>query len=455
MPNGNRDFSKWPSDFIESYDKKYSPGKTIYGYVSGATSGTWEEEFTMSSRRGILIYNAKNYAVSLWTIKGGTKEAGTSGYFLRNSSFPGSGNQPINENFVGFNFYKGNNNKWPIVSIAESQTYANVRNYGGAVIVPTTTTTSTTGNTGINNTNPISVTNQPILPYLPSDAASAFLLSSRLNANKNTTNSNGTRNTSNTATSTSTAYPMDSAVRLVVRMPIGYAGVARSISRSPGIIQTWIDEDGKTYTEEFLFRYIPQNIKYDGLASEWVEIPRVENVPFVDWAKWQLMKVSMSFILAQDRVENGGQVVPDGMSTSVDAQIQKLRAMAQRKVPISFSNMDELLTVQLRRGAEIGRGIEFVINDLNITATRRTTDFNSSTPQIPSSISIAQVEMTFTEVPVERVSLVYLPPLDAPALPVPKTGTPFGFTREYARQTDLITGTTRTETIYTDDAATQ
>jgi hypothetical protein len=256
------------------------------------------------------------------------------------------------------------------------------------------------------------------------------------------------------STQTSTAYELDSVVKLVVRMPIGYAGVAKSPSRSPGFIQTWREEDGKTYTEEFLFRYIPQNVKYDGLSSEWIEIPRAENIPFVDWSRWPLMKVSMSFLIALDRVEPGGQTVPDGMSTAVEPQIQKLRQMAQRKVPITFINMDELLTVQLRRGKELGRGLEFVINDMSVSATRRVTDFTNGSASVPSGISVAQVEMTFTEIPVERTSLVYLQPILTPDIPPPGKDIPNnGIPLEVLPFVPLVPIPNRVDTVYTDDAA--
>lgn len=258
------------------------------------------------------------------------------------------------------------------------------------------------------------------------------------------------------STQTSTAYELDSVVKLVVRMPIGYAGVAKSPSRSPGFIQTWREEDGETYTEEFLFRYIPQNVKYDGLSSEWIEIPRAENIPFVDWSRWPLMKVSMSFLIASDRVEPGGQTVPDGMSTAVEPQIQKLRQMAQRKVPITFINMDELLTVQLRRGKELGRGLEFVINDMSVSATRRVTDFTNGSASVPSGISVAQVEMTFTEIPVERTSLVYLQPIMTPDIPPPGKDIPNnGIPLEVLPFVPLVPIPSRANTVYTDDAATE
>jgi hypothetical protein len=143
------------------------------------------------------------------------------------------------------------------------------------------------------------------------------------------------------------------------------------------------------------------------------------------------------------------------MSTAVEPEIQKLRQMAQRKVPITFINMDELLTVQLRRGKELGRGLEFVINDMSVTATRRVTDFTDGYAFVPSGIAVAQVEMTFTEIPVETVSLVFLPPIGAPPLPVPKTPPGTGQPVEYSRLSLVATGgPNRVTTVYTEDANT-
>jgi hypothetical protein len=218
-------------------------------------------------------------------------------------------------------------------------------------------------------------------------------------------------------------------IKIVTRMPRGYAGRGAAASVRPQMVQRYTrpataDVKAANLDDVFTFRYIPQGIKYSGLGSEWVEIPRAEDVPFVDWARWQLMKISFSFIIADDRTEQGGRIVPDGLESSVDSQIEQLRRMAQRKNPVMLFNFDDMLSFQLRRGVanRTSPNMEFVINDLSITATRRTTDPTDGTPTTPSQIAVAQVEITLTEIPVEVVGIVALPPIQSPFIPPPKKG---------------------------------
>lgn len=213
-------------------------------------------------------------------------------------------------------------------------------------------------------------------------------------------------------------------IKIVTRMPQGYAGRGAAASVRPQMVQRYTkpaeaDAPAINLDDVFTFRYIPQGIKYSGLAAEWTEIPRAEDVPFIDWTRWQLMKVSFSFIIANDRTETGGRIVPDGLESSVDSQIEQLRRMAQRKTSVMLFNFDDMLSFQLRRGAanRTSPNMEFVINDLSVTATRRTTDASDGTPSTPSQIAVAQVEITLTEIPVEVVGIVALPPIDSPYLP--------------------------------------
>lgn len=215
--------------------------------------------------------------------------------------------------------------------------------------------------------------------------------------------------------------------RLVVRMPGGFQipdQAQLSATTAPAIHQTFLDKDGKSQSYVYEFDYIPQNIQYSSLGSEWVEIPRAENFPYVDWNRFQLMRVSMSWVVATDRVETGGAVVPDGMFESVDENLMTLRRMAQRKYPVTIVNMDDLLSVKLvvDRG-ENGEvrsvsGMQFVITDLSFTAARRTSDTNiSGGPATPSKIAVAQCQMTLQEVPIESVQIVTFPRLEIPFTP--------------------------------------
>jgi hypothetical protein len=203
------------------------------------------------------------------------------------------------------------------------------------------------------------------------------------------------------------------------------------------------DKEGKAREDDtvFTFDYVPQGIKYSGLAGEWVEIPRAEDVPFVDWARWQLMKVSFSFIIANNVTVSGGRTVPDGLETSVDQQILQLRKMAQRKIPVMLFNFDDMLSIQLRRGVGGERdtkpNMEFVITDLSVTATRRTSGEDGG-PSSPSDIAVAQVEITLTEIPVEVIGIVALPPIVSVAIGPPgkKTGGPTDL--KYLPDTDYL-----------------
>lgn len=237
----------------------------------------------------------------------------------------------------------------------------------------------------------------------------------------------GRGNGSNPAANTEPVSLPQLETRLVVRMPTGYLPPSNldSITK-PALHQTFLNEDGQVEAYTYHFDYVPSNIRYSSLGSEWVEIPRAENFPFVDWGSYQLMKVSMSWIIAYDRIEPGGATVHDGIYRSVDSSINLLRQMAKRKYPVSIVNMDDLLSIQLQRSEVDGsiRGMQFVITDLNITAARRTTDPSTGKSTSPSRISVAQCEMTLQEIPIETVQIASLPNLQIPFTPpkAPRSG---------------------------------
>ena len=236
------------------------------------------------------------------------------------------------------------------------------------------------------------------------------------------------------------------AITITTRMPKGYAGRGVATSSRQQMVQRYRTDDNNHADEAFIFRYIPQGIKYSGLSGNWVEVPRAEDIPFVDWASWQLMKVSFSFIIAADRTEPGGAVVPDGLDIPVDAQIEKLRRMAQRKVPVTLLNFDDMLTFQLRRGNPANTGtqvaqpnMEFVIQDFSVTATRRTAlEARAQSDNYSSLISVAQCEITLTEIPVETVGIIALPPITTPGLP-PTSKKPPGTENQGYKPISLVT----------------
>lgn len=237
----------------------------------------------------------------------------------------------------------------------------------------------------------------------------------------------GSANGSNPAASSAPISFPDVQTKVVVRMPSGYLIPDQKQLKAitmPALHQTFIDPKGKVRSYTYVFDYIPQNIQYSSMGSEWVEIPRAENFAYVDWSRFQLMRVTMSWIVALDRTERGGAIVHDGMFRSVDSNITSLRRMSQRKYPVSIVNMDDLLSVQLKVDSSEGqlrsvKGMQFVITDLSVTASRRTSDPVTGQPSMPSKIAVAQCQMTLQEVPIESVQIVSLPKLEIPFTPPP------------------------------------
>jgi hypothetical protein len=93
--------------------------------------------------------------------------------------------------------------------------------------------------------------------------------------------------------------------------------------------------------------------------------------------------------------------------------------------------------------------MEFVITDLSISATRRVTDEITGTPVVPSAIAVAQVEITLTEIPVEVVGIIALPPIATPGIPPPTTTTtrtPVNLT--YGLVTDVMAEQNRARNLY-------
>ena len=152
--------------------------------------------------------------------------------------------------------------------------------------------------------------------------------------------------------------------------------------------------------EVFFFDYAPNNVSYQGLGAQWVEVPRSGDLPIVEFASWSLMKVSMDFLIANTRMSSKGHLHPDGLVTGIYEKIEILRRMAQRPYPISVFGLDQLLRVSMRRAEMIGKPLEFVISDLNISSMRRTIEAGDK------EITTAQVKLTLQEIPIEAIKSV-------------------------------------------------
>jgi hypothetical protein len=244
--------------------------------------------------------------------------------------------------------------------------------------------------------------------------------------------------------------------KIVVRMPKGYAPPFSTAGTKPRMTQRQLDltDSGQaigTVTDTFIFPYIPQNIRYSDIGSAWQEVPRAMNTSFVDWAGYKLMKVSMDFLVSAQYIPSiknsdgkvivQGTAVSDGLMNSVTNELNMLRRMATNKFPVTLEGFDDILQIQMARSRfEQPRGLQFVIQDLNITAGRRTIDETTGLATTPSLISAAQVSITLQEIPVETVTIVKLPPLELGTPVVGKGGGGGGGAVTLGLQSETLTG---------------
>lgn len=208
-----------------------------------------------------------------------------------------------------------------------------------------------------------------------------------------------------------------SPTNIVVRAPFGYMkpNASEVADMRPQLTQYYpklINVGGpiplvQRAVETFYFPYIPQNVQYQGLGSEWKEIPRAADLPIVEWSKWHLLKATMEFLIAEKS---------DGIYQSVHEEIETLRRMAQRPYPVSVYGMDQLLRISMRRAAETGRALEFVIADLSLSSLRRTMHDGDK------EVTAAQVKITLQEIPIEEIRLAEFPTPGFGNDPSPATG---------------------------------
>jgi len=155
-------------------------------------------------------------------------------------------------------------------------------------------------------------------------------------------------------------------------------------------------------TNRYIFTHRPNDIQYSGLGSEWVTIDRTAGFSFVDWKKFQLLQISLSFVIAKDG---------DGLIAHVEDEIKLLRKIAQTPYPVSFFNFDSMFTQQFRYD-DLGnsRGIQFVITDFSINAQQRDKSMR---------VTRAQANLTLQEIPIEAQTLIAMPRLTSKNPPPP------------------------------------
>lgn len=220
------------------------------------------------------------------------------------------------------------------------------------------------------------------------------------------------------------------AVKIVIRAPFGYikppeGGVGDSFDE-PQLVQ-WYPKDYKyanwtlrtldtntRASDKYIFDYAPNEVQYQGLGAEWVEVPRTGDLPLVEFSKWSLMRVTLKFIIANTTIDDLGFKHPDGLVTGVYDKIERLRTMAQRPFPVSALNIDQLLRVSMKRAMVTGEPLEFVITDFSVTSMQRSIETNSN------EITSAQCSLTLQEIPIEAAfKSKFTRPKIAPPVVVP------------------------------------
>ena len=206
--------------------------------------------------------------------------------------------------------------------------------------------------------------------------------------------------------------PTPAVTKLVVRAPMGYTKPSGS-GGSNGEMRPHIAQVGSYLTEpdRYFFRQVPNMVSYQGLGSRWVEIPRKGDFPIVEWSDWALMKVSFDFLIAHELAPGRG----DGLFNDVSGDIDKLRRMAQRPLPVSVYGMDQLFSLQMKRAQSTGKAMQFVIANFTVKSARRTINEGNK------EITAAQCSMTLQEIPIEEMMVVEMtmPTLTGSPTPVP------------------------------------
>ena len=251
-----------------------------------------------------------------------------------------------------------------------------------------------------------------------------------------TTSNNGSKNPSasssgKSSSSTSTAPAMPASKPVTIKILDAKImnngndfGSYNMNERRPYMEQKYFvyaDESGKATKQEItrrhVFDVVPNSFEFSQLSSTWNEVERSGNYPLVDWAKYNLTKVSFRFLVHGTRTDvrdsSSGTistVVNDGLEISIDEQLDNLRSIGGAAKTIRIYNMNTLLTDSYRYPYLSKAGaIQWVIGDMSVTATRLTPN--------GSRIATAEVSMTLTEYPVIGRDIVALPPL-SPSKPI-------------------------------------
>lgn len=229
----------------------------------------------------------------------------------------------------------------------------------------------------------------------------------------------------------------ESVTKVKVRGNFGYLGVGEKDGTLSQMVQMFsLPEDILPRTARHIFTVSPNQISYSNIGSDWREIERVGQVPLVDWNNYKLLKISFQFLIVPDKSETYGRLggfsdsaTNASITTGIDKKLRNLRAMATRPYPVALFGFDDMLTNQLRFPSDKGRGVEFVISDLNISSVFRTES---------GEINRATCDITLQEVPLEAIRIIEMPkliPQKIRTIPEPDEDDEYGERRKFT--TDL------------------
>jgi len=188
-------------------------------------------------------------------------------------------------------------------------------------------------------------------------------------------------------------------------------------SSVPQMVQYYnVDGLNEPVDNKYPFLFPPSQINYTGIGSEWMPVERSGSTPLVDWKGFKLLQVSFQFLIAPDKQGTFEDIQGESViSLDVEDQIAKLRKMAAAPYPVTLLGFDSMMSEQVGFPYLSGRGVDFVITEMNISSLYRTTE---------GKINRAQCDITLQEIHNDAVPLITFPKLKIPGVKLPPKDKP-------------------------------
>ena len=185
-----------------------------------------------------------------------------------------------------------------------------------------------------------------------------------------------------------------------------------SQSSAPQMVQRYnVDGLNEPIINRHIFLFPPNQINYTGIGSEWTPIERSGSTPLVDWKGFKLLQVSFQFLIAPDKQGTFEDIQGESViSLDVEDKIAELRRMSTAPYPVTLLGFDSMMSEQVGFPYISGRGVDFVISEMNISSLYRTTD---------GRINRAQCDITLQELHNDAVPLITFPKLRIPGIKLP------------------------------------